>query len=480
MAPKKNTKKGSAGGAGASSKTKKNNNNNSKAAPVVDDDDAFLDSLLEKIQKQKLEDEKNGKVSAPSSAGSLSSDQNSPAAALLNKISEDEDEGRDKSKDEEVIIPTDGTAAKQTVPPRVGLTKIYIDGRFPEGEISDYTYGEENLKRRTSEEKRALERLEDEQKKYEELRRGAEIHRTIRTWARKSIKPGMKMVQIANLIENSTRALSEGKNLRDAGIGFPTGLSVNHCAAHYTPNKGDQTVLKHDDVMKVDFGVHINGRIIDSAFTMSFNDKYETLLTAVRDATNTGIREAGIDVRLGEIGAAIQETMESYELELDGKTYPVKCIRNLNGHNILPYQIHGGKSVPIVKNNDMTKMEEGEVFAIETFGSTGRGYVHQEGECSHYGRNPDAGSSAGIKLNSAKSLLNAIDKNFGTLPFCRRYLDRLGQEKYVLGLNSLVRSGHVNDYPPLCDTPGSYTAQFEHTILLRPTVKEVLSRGDDF
>ncbi len=70
---------------------------------------------------------------------------------------------------------------------------------------------------------------------------------------------------------------------------------------------------------------------------------------------------------------------------------PVKSIRNLNGHSILPYQIHGGKSVPIVKGGDMTKMEEGECFAIETFGSTGRGEVHEDMECSHYMRNFDAG-----------------------------------------------------------------------------------------
>jgi methionyl aminopeptidase len=25
----------------------------------------------------------------------------------------------------------------------------------------------------------------------------------------------------------------------DSGVGFPTGLSLNHCAAHYTPNAGD-------------------------------------------------------------------------------------------------------------------------------------------------------------------------------------------------------------------------------------------------
>ncbi len=49
----------------------------------------------------------------------------------------------------------------------------------------------------------------------------------------------------------------------------------------------------------------------------------------------------------------------------------IKCIRNLNGHSIGSYRIHGGKSVPIVKGGEGTKMEEGEFFAIETFGSTG-------------------------------------------------------------------------------------------------------------
>ena len=49
----------------------------------------------------------------------------------------------------------------------------------------------------------------------------------------------------------------------------------------------------------------------------------------------------------------------------------VKPVRNLNGHSIAPYQIHAGKSVPIVKGGEATRMEEGEYFAIETFGSTG-------------------------------------------------------------------------------------------------------------
>lgn len=52
--------------------------------------------------------------------------------------------------------------------------------------------------------------------------------------------------------------------------------------------------------------------------------------------------------------------MESYEVDINGKTYPVKCIRNLCGHSMERYKIHAGKSVPIVKNGDNTKMVEGE------------------------------------------------------------------------------------------------------------------------
>lgn len=47
-----------------------------------------------------------------------------------------------------------------------------------------------------------------------------------------------------------------------AGIGFPTGCSVNHVAAHYTPNCGDETVLQYGDVMKIDFGTQIDGTYV--------------------------------------------------------------------------------------------------------------------------------------------------------------------------------------------------------------------------
>ena len=318
---------------------------------------------------------------------------------------------------------------------------------------------------------------------YEDLRKAAEIHRQVRSHFRSLVKPGMSMVEICEIIENKSRELSKAEGLK-SGIAFPTGCSLNHCAAHYTPNTGDKTVLGADDVCKIDFGTHINGRIIDCAFTLTFNDKYDPLVKAVQEATETGIKQAGIDVRLNDIGAAIQEVMESHEIELNGKTYKIKSIRNLNGHSIERYRIHAGKTVPIVDHHDGNneRMEEGELYAIETFGSTGNGYVNEDGECSHYMRNYfDSPPLSSTRLTpNSKQLLTSIERNFGTLAFCRRYLDRAGESKYLLALKQLVNSNLVNPYPPLCDVKGCYTAQFEHTILLRPTCKEILSRGDDY
>ena len=83
-------------------------------------------------------------------------------------------------------------------------------------------------------------------------------------------------------------------------------------------------------------------------------------------------------------------------------------------------------------------------------------------------------------LTKSKHLLNVINEHFGTLAFCRRWLDRAGQTKYLMSLKNLTDMGIVDAYPPLCDVKGCYTAQWEHTILLRPTCKEVISRGDDY
>ena len=82
--------------------------------------------------------------------------------------------------------------------------------------------------------------MEDPEITYNNIRRAAEVHRQVRQAARKFIKPGQSMTEIAEYIENGTRALVEENGL-ECGVGFPTGLSLNNCAAHYSPNAGDTT-----------------------------------------------------------------------------------------------------------------------------------------------------------------------------------------------------------------------------------------------
>jgi methionyl aminopeptidase len=57
-------------------------------------------------------------------------------------------------------------------------------------------------------------------------------------------------------------------------------------------------ILQYDDVLKIDFGVHVNGRIVDSAFTVAANPVYNNLLAAVKSATNAGlrVREIALDL----------------------------------------------------------------------------------------------------------------------------------------------------------------------------------------
>ena len=70
---------------------------------------------------------------------------------------------------------------------------------------------------------------------------------------RSIIKPGIDMTYMVETLEDTVRKLIQAKGL-EAGIAFPTGCSLNHVAAHWTPNAGDKTVLQYDDVMKLGTG----------------------------------------------------------------------------------------------------------------------------------------------------------------------------------------------------------------------------------
>lgn len=55
-----------------------------------------------------------------------------------------------------------------------------------------------------------------------------------------------------------------------------------------------------------------------------------------------------------------------------------------------------------------------------------------------YGLNHDTPLRGPVPISSAKRLHKTIRDNFGTIVFCRRYLERLGVDKYLAGVSSLA------------------------------------------
>lgn len=170
--------------------------------------------------------------------------------------------GGKKKKGKNGSGPTEQTWPEPTVP----IMDLFPSGVFPVGQEVEYKDVANGLNayRSTSAELKEKERLESYM--YEEVREAAEVHRTARKYLQSIAKPGMLMIDLCEKLEDKVRELIKA-DYPHRGIAFPTGCSINHVAAHWTPNGGDKTVLQYDDVVKFDFGTHINGRIIDCAFT---------------------------------------------------------------------------------------------------------------------------------------------------------------------------------------------------------------------
>ena len=307
----------------------------------------------------------------------------------------------------------------------------------------------------------------------ESVQKAANIHKKVRNEIRYLIKPGVKIYDICTKIEDKIRDYSE-PNLND-GIGFPTGISLNHVAAHYTPDKNDNYRLQYDDVCKIDFGVHHDGWIIDSAFTVNFNPKWDPLLEASKDAVKNVIKNCGDGVRVSELGEISEEIVRSYEIN----GVPLKPIDNLYGHSINQWKIHGGKFIPGVKNDLPYKLKAGEFYAIEIFPSTGYGTTKLDGESSHY-MLKDNYSPKKFKFKRSSQLLNLLNTDFKTLPFCPRFLNYKYNINYEPCIKELFYSEIISSHPPLIDNPGSKISQFEHTIYVSESNVINLSEGDDY
>ena len=317
--------------------------------------------------------------------------------------------------------------------------------------------------------------------------KAGEIHRKVRDYITPYLTNGIKYVDIVKIIENKISEEIDSLNKVNKqqinnGIAFPTGISVNNVAAHFTPSYKDKSILKNSDIMKIDYGVHIEGCIVDSAFTINLNEEYSEILQASREAVNGVIKNMGVDSRFGDLSAISHEIVESYEY----KGEPLKVIDNLAGHNILPWKIHGGKLLfgKPQKNTDYEdlKVDDGEVMAIEIFVSNGNGTT-QLGmnplNYSHYMLKPEVEKIPLFTTKKTNEVSKIITKHFKTLPFCPRFIDTINKThtNYLPNLQELFRNGYINSYPPLLETDkNSKVAQFEHSIYVSETKKIVLSQ----
>ena len=133
----------------------------------------------------------------------------------------------------------------------------------------------------------------------DEYVKAGQIAREAKEYAKPLIKPGVKLLELADNIENFIKT-SGGE------IAFPVNLSLNEIAAHHVPAWNETLTLGGKDILKVDIGVHINGYIADTAFTVSFNPEYHNLIKASQEALDNAIKIIKPGVTLAEIGKTIQ------------------------------------------------------------------------------------------------------------------------------------------------------------------------------
>lgn len=233
---------------------------------------------------------------------------------------------------------------------------------------------------------------------------------------------------------------------------FPTCISIDQVAAHYSPTHDDDLRFRRGNVVKLDLGAQLNGWIADTAVTIEVGTRNWTqLIRASELALQTAIEAVHPGVPTRTIGEGIQRAIESHGY---------RPIRNLTGHTIERYLLHAGKSVPnIPHGHDI--LQEGEVVAIEPFASSGAGQVDGRRTGNIY----RVLSAKPPKKAELGGFLELLSREFKTLPFAERWAHRLESRAPAL-LNALVRSGSVMSYPALLDLGGGIVSQTEHTMIV--------------
>lgn len=187
--------------------------------------------------------------------------------------------------------------------------------------------------------------------------------------AKAMVKPGVRLLDVADAAEGF---------LKEKGFGcaFPLNLSINEQAAHYTPSVEDETVFPDNALVKVDFGAAKEGVLGDCALTVDLSGKYGKLVESVDDALKNAIAVVKAGVRVSDIGAEIEKTIEAAGF------LPIK---NLGGHEVAVHDLHSSTFIPNYDNGDDTVLEEGMTVAIEPFAVDGKKQaVYESDICDIY------------------------------------------------------------------------------------------------
>lgn len=277
-----------------------------------------------------------------------------------------------------------------------------------------------------------------------DLRKAGQVASAARDIGMGLVKEGAKLFDVAQEVEGYIRS-------KGCGIAFPCNISINEVAAHYTPCVDDKKVFQIGDVVKVDCGAEINGYVGDTAGTVEVGTKrYRSLIESSKRARDTVAEFVGAGIPIGEIGRAVEMTMFQ-----DG----FKPIQNLCGHEIKPYNLHAGLSVPNYPNGDMTRLELGMIVAIEPFATNGEGIV-DNGPPGNIVRILREKKLADPK---AQEFFDYVKGEFKSFPFCARSCDFPDAEKHV---KTLIRHWILSSYAQMVETKKGITTQHEHTFYI--------------
>ncbi|MEM3518871.1 MAG: type II methionyl aminopeptidase [Candidatus Hadarchaeales archaeon] len=294
------------------------------------------------------------------------------------------------------------------------------------------------------------------EEELQNYRRAGKILAEIREEVRKVVKPGVKLLEIAELAEN----LIVEKGAKPA---FPCNVSVNEIAAHYSPPADDARVIEENDMVKVDLGAHVDGYIADTAFTVAFGEKQE-MVQAVEKALEAAISVVKPGVDVGEIGKAVEEVAAASGF---------KPIKNLTGHSLARWDLHAGITIPNVGETTGHILAAGDVLAIEPFLTDGAGYVDDKNEAHIFRYLRDVP----VRLRMSRGLLRDIKENYRGLPFAERWLaKKMSKLRLELTLKELVGSGGLWPYYILAERAGGKVAQAEHTVIVTESGGEVITR----